>query len=68
MYSLDFPQIVVSKDKLNDVLSDIDIAICGPSTIYSELKSFGIETYYYGKGLQRKFGFPESEYSFFEKF
>ena len=63
LYTDVFKGISVSDRKINEVIDDIDLAVCGPSTSYEELSVNGVPTYYYEQGLQHKYGFPESNYN-----
>ena len=55
-----FPSLLFSKDRLEDLLGGIEMAICGPSTVLSTLKNSSIPVLYYSEGLQPRFGFPEN--------
>ena len=62
LYSNVFKNITISNSQINQIIGEIDLAVCGPSTSYGELIRNGIPTFYFEEGLQRKHGFPQTNY------
>jgi len=61
LYKPHFDSLEFVTARLSDCISDIGIAIVGPSTSLKELSEDGVPVYYFAFGLQARHGFPGIE-------